>query len=246
MDAAFKVTTHGRAVLAACMALELPLQLTRAAVGSGLVGGDVDLADVHQLLQYVAEGTIGERSHEQDRLYLTVQYVNDAANADVPTFLLSEFIVYAADPETGQETDLLYATLGDYRASVPAYRSGFSPGTWTFPLTVIVSGEIEVTVTAPSGLVVWDDLTMAVQRHNADPQAHDLWRHVIAARERQAGKPTYGLPQAPGPLSLHISGYTGQTEVAAVLNGVEYDAENLRVDGAHVPDGTLILKRWEE
>ena len=36
MDYSFKITTHGRAVLAACLDLGKPLKLTRAAVGSGL------------------------------------------------------------------------------------------------------------------------------------------------------------------------------------------------------------------
>ena len=113
MDYAFKPTTNGRAVITACMALKAPLDLTRVAVGSGRVAKDTDLADVHQLLHYEAEGSVGERRHENDRFYLTVQYSN-RDNPDVPTFLLSEFIVYARHPATGEIVDFLYATLGDY------------------------------------------------------------------------------------------------------------------------------------
>lgn len=159
MDYGYKVTTHGRAMIAACGALEKPLRPSRAVVGSGLVPEDVDLADVHQLYQYVADGTIGERRHEKDHLYLTIQYDN-SAHPGVGAFQLTEFIVYALHPETGEETDLLYATLGDYRQPVPAYR-GYPASVFNFPLVLVVSSEIEVDVSAPVGLVTFDDLTNA-------------------------------------------------------------------------------------
>ena len=49
MNYAYKLTTHGRAMLAACMALEKPLKIVRVAFGGGKVEEDVDLADVHEL-----------------------------------------------------------------------------------------------------------------------------------------------------------------------------------------------------
>lgn len=163
MDYAFKPTTNGRSVIAACMALEAPLKLTRVAVGSGRVTEDVDLADVHQLLHYEAEGSVGERRHENDRLYLTVQYSN-RANPDVPTFLLSEFIVYAKHPGTGEDMDLLYATLGDYVQAVPPCSMEFPAAIWNFPLTLVLSDEINVSVSAPAGLVTYDELTAVMDR----------------------------------------------------------------------------------
>lgn len=157
MEYGYKLTTAGRALLTACAALEEPLRLTRVGVGSGLVPEGTNLADVHELVSYVADGAIGERLHENDRLYLTVQYDN-SANKDAPTFTLSEFIVYAAHPETGEETDLLYATLGDYRQPVPAYNASLPASVFSFPLVVIVSDEIEVSITASPGIVTHDDL----------------------------------------------------------------------------------------
>ena len=133
MEIAFKPTTHGRAILSACMAQSLPLQLTRVAFGSGRVSEGRNLADMHELIRYVADGTIGERRHEDDRLYLTVQYANDVDHASVSTFMLSEFMIYARDPETGEDRDFIYATLGDYSQAIPAYRAGFSPGTLPRP-----------------------------------------------------------------------------------------------------------------
>lgn len=164
MEIAFKPTTHGRAILSACMSHTLPLQLTRVAFGSGRVSENRNLADMHELIQYVADGTIGDRRHEDDRLYLTVQYANDAAHASVSTFMLSEFIIYARNPETGEDQDFIYATLGDYSQSIPAYRAGFPPGTWSLPLVIIVSDDIQVSISAPAGLVTHDELLRLLDR----------------------------------------------------------------------------------
>ncbi len=58
MDYAFKVTTHGRAALAACMARKTAPDICRVAFGGGKIAEDVNLADQHTLLDYVADGTI--------------------------------------------------------------------------------------------------------------------------------------------------------------------------------------------
>lgn len=157
MEYRYKPTTHGRNAMAACMALEKPLKITRVAFGSGKVDEGVNLADVHELLTYVTDGAVAERRHEDDRLYLTIQYAN-VQHQSVKTFLLSEFIVYCQDPETGANTDLLYGTLGDYRQPVPAYNPAFPPSEFNFPLTLIISDEINVVVSAPAGLVTHGEL----------------------------------------------------------------------------------------
>lgn len=163
MDYAYKITTNGRAAMAAYMALgDKPFHLTRVAFGSGRVEEGANLADVHELLEYVSEGAISERSHQDDRLRLTIQYAN-SAHKDVPTFLLSEFAVYVEDPETGAETDLLYGTLGDYRQPVPAYHLEYPGSVFNFPLEIILSDELQVSVSAPAGLVTWDDLAQTIR-----------------------------------------------------------------------------------
>lgn len=163
MDYAYKITTNGRAAMAAYMALgDKPFRLTRVAFGSGRVEEGVNLADVHELLAYVSDGAISERSHQDDRLRLTIQYAN-SAHQDVPTFLLSEFAVYVEDPETGTETDLLYGTLGDYRQPVPAYHPEYPGSVFNFPLEIILSDELQVSVSAPAGLATWDDLAQAMR-----------------------------------------------------------------------------------
>lgn len=187
MDYTYKPTTHGRAVMAACMDLEKPLKIVRVAFGSGKVAEDTNLADVHELLEYVSDGAVAERRHEEDRFFLTVQYANKA-HPDVKMFMLSEFIVYVEDPETGGETDLLYGTLGDYRQPVPAYNPAFPPSVFNFPLELVISDEINVTVSAPAGLVTHDELEEAVQRHSGDLTAHpDIRQAVEDLQDRLGG-----------------------------------------------------------
>lgn len=171
MDYAYKITTHGRTVIAACMAMEKPLKITRVAFGSGRVDEDTNLADVHELLEYVSEGALAERRHENDRFYLTIQYAN-SEHKDVKTFLLSEFIVFVQDPESGEETDLLYGTLGDYRQPVPACNTAYPPSVFNFPLEIVLSSELTVQNSAPAGLATWDDLENSLNQHQEDPDAH--------------------------------------------------------------------------
>lgn len=170
MDYGFKPTTNGRELLAACAATGKGLDISRVAVGSGTVPEGVDLADVHALYQYVADGTVGQRTHEDDRLYLTVQYSNadPVEHRALPSFILAEFMVYAIHPETGEETDLIYGTLGSYLQPVPAYNAAFPASVFSFPMTIIVSDEIEVTVSATAGLITYDDLDEAVKDATKD------------------------------------------------------------------------------
>lgn len=172
MDYAFKVTTQGREVLAACLATGAPLRITKVEIGSGTVPEGVDLAGVHTLYQYVTEGTIAERRHEGDRLYLAVQYDN-AKYPEQPAFFLSEFMVYVEDPETGENTDFIYATLGDYRQPVPAYSPELPESIFSHPMVIVVSNEIKVEITASPGLVTHVDLSSALAAHNTDSAAHE-------------------------------------------------------------------------
>lgn len=156
-DYGFKVTTNGRALIAKILASKGTLDLSRVAVGDGLVAEGVDLADVHELVNYISDGEIGTLTSENERLYLTVQYSN-VLHREIPTFYLSEFIVYAKDPESGENVDLLYATLGNYRQPVPAYRADVPGSVFNFPLVIVLSSEINVEVSATPGLATVTDL----------------------------------------------------------------------------------------
>lgn len=163
MDYKFKLTTNGRKVIVACMDTGGALQITRAAVGKGRISEDAELADQHELIDYVADATIADRRHEDDRVKLSVQYSN-LNRRDIPTFYLSEFIVYVTNPDTGEETDLLYATLGDYPQPIPQFKQDYPASVFNFPLVIILSDEINVYIEAPVGLVTYDELTELIYR----------------------------------------------------------------------------------
>lgn len=255
MNYAYKPTTNGRAAIAACWALEKPLHIVRVAFGSGKVSEGTNLADVHQLLEYVSDGAVTNRLHKDDRFELTIQFANDK-HPEVKTFQLSEFIVYVQDPQSGGETDLLYGTMGDYSLPVPAYNPAFPASVFNFPLELILSDEINVHISAPAGLVTYDELLEAIENHNIDPAAHaallaafrsSLWR-PIRTRERDPAKPAYGLGNSAVNSGLYLNAgtYTGKAEISAIVSGVEYDARNMSASGDNVPDGTLILTKLEE
>ncbi len=188
MDYGFKPTTNGRNALAACMALGKAPNICRVAFGSGMIAEDVNLADQHTLLAYVADGTITNRRHQDDHFYFTIQYAN-REHPEVETFYLSEFIAYIEDPVTGAETDLLYGTLGDYRLPVPRHHESLAPAVFDLPLVIVVSDAVTVKVTAPPGLVTWDELqeTIKTELENSPgiPQISD-------------GPPTADTPGTPG------------------------------------------------
>ena len=190
MDYGYKITTHGRALMAMCMDQELPLKLTRAAVGSGRVDETVNLADVHDLLRYVTDAAIGERRHEEDRLYLTIQYDN-SAHPEVEAFQLNELIVYAQHPKTGEETDLLYATLGDYGQPVPQYTPSMSASVCSYPLVLVLSDEVTVHITASPGLVSYDELAAALS--GLGTRRLDLMLPIEGWTDDGAGKYPYRL-----------------------------------------------------
>jgi len=248
MEYCFKQTTHGIALTAACLTCGVGLELTRVSFGSGLVSDGTNLADVHALVNEVADGRIGELWHKDNWLYFSVQYTN-ADHPKIATFPLSEFMVYARNPDTGQETDFLYATLGDYRQPVPQYTPTLPPGIWTFSVEMVLSNDVQIINSAPVGLVTDDRLLAAIAAHNADKNAHiNLPRvHVISTRERDKTKPTYGLGGGGDTIvALDAGPHTGTAEVSVIVSGIEYDARNMSTSEENAPSGTLILKKVED
>ena len=161
MEYGYKITSNGQTAVMAALDLGRPLKITRAAIGSGTVEEGTDLTGVHALKAYAAEAAIVGRRHEENRMFLTVQYSNQDCQE---AFTIGEFMVYAADPETGRETDFLYATLGDFRQPVPPYTRGVPSGVWEFPLIVAASEQLRLEITASPGLITDNDPRDAIDR----------------------------------------------------------------------------------
>lgn len=192
MEYAFKLTTAGLELVTACGAEEKPLKLTRVTFGSGKIPEGNRLSDQLTLISPVADGTIIKRSHQDNRLDLVVRYSNKD-NPDQETFAIGEFIVYAEHPTTQAETALIYATLGDYAQPVPKYSAAFPPSTFSFPMVVIVSDNIQVTVETAPGSVNFDDMDAAIQAHGQDRTAHqDMREEMTRTAVKELTIPTSG------------------------------------------------------
>ena len=261
MEIGYKPTTHGRALLAKLMALESPLKLSRVAFGSGRVPDGTNLADVHELVSYVVDGEVAERRHDGDSYYLTVQYTN-ALHMDLPLFYIGEFMVYATDPETGEEVDLLYATLGDYQTPMPKYREDQGAVLFNLPLVLIISDEIEVKIDAAPGLITYEDLQRAASEavKEALDQIQpgwsvagsvqltvpaDGWVEASDANEDYAyicDVPAAGVTNAMIPLGGPMPGYYGIAQRAEVLNGCNVLNGKIRFMSKHVPEGNIVAK----
>lgn len=259
MDKGYKVTTNGRSVIAACMAAEKPLKLTRVGIGSGMVEEGVDLADVHELLEFVANGEISERSHEGERLNLTVQYAN-SMHKTVPTFYLTEFMVFAEDPDTGEETDLLYATLGDYRQPVPAYVEGVPGSVFSMPLVLVISNDLTVVISAAPGLITYDQLESSVATATREAMEDlqpgwsvcgslDLtipvsgWEDADPATEDYSffcDVPAEGVTDAMVPEGTPLPGYFSVTADAGMMMGCTVINGAVRFYSQRIPDRDVL------
>lgn len=162
MNYGYKVTTDGREILAALLATGKALNITRVAVGSGRVAEDTNLADMNAgLVHYIADGKIAQRRHQDNVLYLTVQYASNFTPG-LGAFYLSEFIVEAEHPISGESKVLLYATLGDYIQPVMGYSETQAPDIRNYPIILAISDEINVNISVPPGLITLEDMEAAI------------------------------------------------------------------------------------
>lgn len=162
MQYGYKVTKEGRELLAALLATGKDLEITRVEFGSGKVDEETNLADMTDLVEFVAEGTVAQRRHVENVLYLTLQYASNYTPG-LPAFYIGEFIVWAKHPTTEMDKPLLYGTLGDYPQPVMAYAEDREPDVRQYPLSLVLSDEVNVTVSVPAGLVTYEDLQKAVK-----------------------------------------------------------------------------------
>jgi len=174
---------------------------------------------------------------------IDIQIRNDGV---AETTRIRQVGIYA---RTERHDEILFGILQDeIGEEVPAY-SDFSE--WLIKLSIIIgisrTNNISVVV-SPHVFITREGLDRTIDGHNTDENAHaelfaQVGKKVISERIRDPSKPDYGLGGG-GEWSgaLEVSSYSGNAEVTVVLNGTEYDGDNISRNAENAPDGTIIIK----
>jgi hypothetical protein len=137
------ITNQGRALIAKLLALHT-LTLSRVTVGRGDIPDDSDPATFTGLIEPVADATSNEPSYKVDTMMMTVEYRNDLNGGLAEGFWLTEYGVFALDPDVG-EILFVYGALGDYPEWVSAAGSGgIDVRRYPFSVTIGQGVDIEV------------------------------------------------------------------------------------------------------
>lgn len=163
-------TIKGRECLAKAVTTE-KLVLSRIMVGKGIPPPDCDFNILDDLFDSVAEATSDEPTTIENAVTMIIEYRNNLNGGLLEGFWLSEFAVFALDPEEG-EVLLLYGTLGENPQYVVPFTGNVDIR--RFPVSIPIIGDVEVdTVYAPAATLTWEDLA----NHNSDPEAHESLMH---------------------------------------------------------------------
>lgn len=190
----FVVTDKGRELIAKLVAGQT-LNITRVMVGSGTVDEDVEMTKLTTLVQPVALGTSTIPKYDGASVTMTAEYRSDLNGGLDHGFWLSEFGIYAYDPDVG-EIMLYYGSLGDYPQYVSA-KSDTGVDVRRFPVCIVIGEDLGVTVdykceawmTAEdvaeytSDTILPDFLSeadTAVEKHNSDSDAHHAIQTTVA------------------------------------------------------------------
>ncbi len=117
------LTADGKALIAKLLASKGELVISGVQVGKGVCPDDTYPGTLTALIDPVADATVTVPVYEQDTVTMTVQYRNDLNGGLEEGFFLSEFGIFADDPDEGQIL-LYYGSLGDEPEYVRAYSTG--------------------------------------------------------------------------------------------------------------------------
>jgi len=68
-----KVTTSGRAVIAKCIALSIPVTFTRAAIGTGTALDEADIKTYSDLISWYDDAVIADKNYVDAAISIAVQ-----------------------------------------------------------------------------------------------------------------------------------------------------------------------------
>lgn len=156
------------------------LKLTRVMVGDGTVPEDTNPRKLTDLVSPFAQATSTTPVAVGSSTSLVVEYRNDMNGGLDRDRYISEFGVFAQDPEEG-EILYLYGDLGDFREPVRAYSPDTPVLTRRYPVTIIVSDGVEVALGyLPSVFMTEAEARAILNAHNVNAEAHQDIREAIS------------------------------------------------------------------
>lgn len=130
------------------------------------------------------------------------------------------------------------------------FRAGYKPPAsffnWFWNLVGRCIKELQETL---SGYASDNDAALAgkadLDRKTGKMKPEQLPVRVIGVRDRDPGKPDYGLGGGAA-VTLRAGPYTGAAEITLQVEQAEYDAENMSAKPQEAPSGTIIIRKVEE
>lgn len=222
------------------------LHITRVAIGDGRLEGNT---------LYNATGLINERlSLAVDAVLLTEDSVQAAIVTTLDnqyvqeSFSFRELAIFARDPDTMQEVVYLNDNAGEDAETIPSGTSGIKVyERLKFLVKADSSSSITFEASGNPLYLVAEDIEL---KADLDPvtrklKLEQLPVRVIGVRDRDPGKPDYGLGGG-GAVTLRAGPYTGTAEITLQVEEKQYDAENMSARPQTAPSGTIIIKRVED
>ena len=230
----FAVTAAGRNLFAKLTARSEPVEFTRVMFGTGKLADNADIFNVTELVTPLAEGTSTTPEYKDDTVSMILEFRSDLNGGLTETVWLNEYGLYASDPDGG-EVLVCYGNLGDCPDSVLAFKNGQCT-VRDYPISIVIGAVSDVSIDFPAAaFVTWEGLNELINKRI----------HVIRSRVRDPDKPDYSDEDEA--IAINASGYTGTAEIAAMVNGTLYDADNMKSTiEVDTPNGTLIVKKEEQ
>ncbi len=189
----FTVTDKGRELIAKLVAGQ-HLVLSRIMVGEGTCPDETPPKELTDLVAPVAAATSTTPSYEGASVRMTVEYRSDLNGGLDHGFWLSEFGIFAMDPDEG-EILIYYGCLGEYPQWVSAASSS-GVDVRRFPVCIVIGDDsgVEVEFDCEAWMTAEDveefcTVTMLPQflaaaqnlinTHNADENAHPAIQNLI-------------------------------------------------------------------
>ena len=195
------ITDAGRNLIAKVLVSDY-IHISRIMVGQGQCPDDQDFGSVTDLFDPVAQATSNTPTVKEGVVKMKIEYRSDLNGGLDYGFWLSEFGIFALDPETQEEVLFLYASLGD----APQYvKSNATPGidVRRFPVSIFIGQDVgvvmdfnpELWLTEEDLLNIYTETLLPmiraeidrkIQEHNLDKTAHygvyDYTFHSVLAR----------------------------------------------------------------